>query len=61
MATDGSASAASKIELGSIYRTMQELRAAATKQADTCIVLLVWRGGVVWNVEGGSPRTSAFV
>ena len=39
MATDGSASAASEIEVGSIYPTMQEeLRADAAKQADTCLL-----------------------
>ena len=43
MATDGSTSAASEIEVGSIYPTLQELRAAAAKQGDAC-VLLVWRG-----------------
>ena len=37
MATDGSASAASEIEEGSIYPTMQELRAAAAKHADTFV------------------------
>ena len=49
MATDGSGSAASEFEVGSIYPTMQEgLCAAAAKQADTCVA-----GGVVWDVEGG--------
>ena len=47
MATGSSASAASEIEEGSIYPTMQELVAAAAKQADTCFA------GVVWDVEGG--------
>ena len=37
MPTDGSASAASEIKEGSIYPTMQELRTAAAKQADTCV------------------------
>ena len=51
MATGSSASAAPAIEIGSIYPTMQELRAAAAKQAGTC-VLLVWRCCVVvWDVE----------
>ena len=45
MATDGSASAASEIEVGSIYPTMQEeLRAAAAKQADTCVAGVAWCG-----------------
>ena len=54
MATNGSASAASEIEKGSIYLTMQELRAAAAKQADTCVVAGVACCGV-WRVEGASP------
>ena len=56
MATDGSASAASEIEVGSIsiYRTMQELRAAAAKQADTCVAGDAWRG--MWRVEEVSPH-----
>ena len=58
MATDGSASAASEIEEGSIYPTMQELRAAAVraaavKQADTCVAGVAWCG--MWRVEGTSP------
>ena len=45
MATDGSASAASEIEVGSIYPTMLELRAAAAKQAaNTCVARVVWCG-----------------
>ena len=44
MVTDGSASAASEIEVGSIYPTMQELRAAAAKQADTCVSGVAWCG-----------------
>ena len=55
MATDGSASAASEIEVGSIYPTMQEeLRAAAAKQADKCIAGVAWRG--MWRVEEVSPH-----
>ena len=50
MATDGSASAASESELGSIYPTMQELRAAAAKQADMYMCCWCDVGG---NVEGG--------
>ena len=53
MATDGSASAASEIEAGSIYPTMQELRAAAAKQADTCVAGVEWCG--MLRVEGDSP------
>ena len=43
-ATDGSASGASEIELGSIYPTMLELRAAAAKQEDTCVARVAWFG-----------------
>ena len=46
MATDASASAASEIEVGSICPKMQELRAAAARQADTCIQRLLVRHGV---------------
>ena len=53
MATDGSASAASEIEVGFIYRTMQEFRAAAAKQADTCVAHVAWSD--MWRVEGVSP------
>ena len=53
MAEDGSASAASEIEVGSIYPTMQELRAAAAKQADTCVAGVAWCG--MWRVEEISP------
>ena len=54
MATDGSASVASEIEVGSIYPTMQEeLRAAAAKQADTCVAGVAWCG--MWRVEGVFP------
>ena len=43
MATHGSASAASEIEVGSIYPTMLELRAAAAKQAENAYVArVVW-------------------
>ena len=50
MATDGSASAASEIEVGSIYPTMQEeLRADAAKQADTSVAGVAWRG--MWRAE----------
>ena len=50
MVTDGSASAASEIEVGSIYPTLQELRAAAAKQA-TCVTC--YGCGVAWDAEGG--------
>ena len=54
MATDGSASAASEIELGSIYPTMLELRAAAAKQAaNTCVARVVWCG--MRRMDGVSP------
>ena len=53
MATDGSASAASEIEVCSIYSTMRELRAAAAKQADTCVAGVAWCW--MWRVEGVSP------
>ena len=53
MATDGSASAASEIEVVSIYPTMQELRVAAAKQADRCVAGVTWCG--MWRVEGVSP------
>ena len=53
MATGSSASAASEIEEGSIYPTMQELVAAAAKQADTCFAGVVWCG--MWRVEGVFP------
>ena len=49
MTTDGCASAASEIEVGSIYPTLQELRTAAAKQA-TCVTCS-WCG-VVWDAEG---------
>ena len=54
MATDGSASAASEIEAGSIYPAMQELRAAAAKQAEFR-VSLVWRGAGCEARRGGLP------
>ena len=45
MATDGSTSAAPEIEVGSIYPTMLELRAAGAKQADnTCVARVVGCG-----------------
>ena len=50
MATDGSASAASKIEIGSIYPTMQQLRAAAAKQTNACVACVAW--GVMCDLEG---------
>ena len=53
MATDGSASAASEIEVGSIYPTTKELRAAAAKQADTCVAGVALCA--MWSVEGVSP------
>ena len=52
MATDGSASPASEIEVGSIYPTgtmQKELRAAAAKQADTSVAGVTWCG--MWMVE----------
>ena len=49
MATDGSASAA--FEVASICPTMQEFRAAAAKQAVTCVAGVSWCRGV----EGVSP------
>ena len=61
MATDGRASAASEIEVGSIYPTTQKLRvAAAAKQADMCVACVATRcvGCEGWR---GSPRTSAFL
>ena len=53
MATGGSASAASEIEVDSICRTLQELRAAAAKQADACVAGVAL--SVMWRVEGVSP------
>ena len=53
MGTDGSLSAASEIEVGSIYPMMQELRAAAANKADTCVAGVAWC--VMWRVEGVSP------
>ena len=53
MATSGSASASSEIEAGSICLTMQELRAAAAKQADACVAGVAL--SVMWRVEGVSP------
>ena len=53
MATGGSASAASEIEVGSICPAMQELRAAAAKQADMCVAGVALYG--MWRVEGVSP------
>ena len=50
LTTDGCASAASEIEVGSIYPTLQELRAAAAKQA-TCLACC-WCG-VVWDAKIG--------
>ena len=46
-------SAASEIELCSIYATTQEILAAAANQADTCVARVAWCGG--WRVEGVSP------
>ena len=51
MATDDCASAASEIEVGSIYPTFQVFRAAAAKQATFCVTCC-WCG-VVWDAEGG--------
>ena len=54
MATGGSsASAASGIELDSIFPTMQELRAAAAKKEDTRVAGVALYG--MWRVEGVSP------
>ena len=53
MAKDGGALAAPKCEVASIYPTMQELRAAATKQADTCVAGVAWCG--ICRVDGGAP------
>ena len=58
MATDGSASAASEIEAGSINPTMQELRAAAAKQADTCVAGVAWCG--MLRVEGLPVRRHSY-
>ena len=52
MATGSSASAASEIEEGSIYPTMEELRAAAAMQGDTCVAGVALCG--MWRVEGVS-------
>ena len=43
---------ASEIEVGSIYRTMQELRGATAKKAYMCVAGVAWCG--VWRVEGVS-------
>ena len=59
MATDGSASAASEIGVDYIFPTLQELRVAAAKQADTCVTRVAWCG--VLREERGSTCTSAFV
>ena len=61
-------SVASEIEVCSIYATTQEIRAAAAKQADTCVARVascgLWRvdrvssctviriGGIGWNYGG---------
>ena len=58
MATCGRASAVSGIDVGSICPTKTELRAAAAKQAGTCVGRVALGG--MWRVEG-SPRTSAFI
>ena len=58
MATCGRASAVSGIDVGSICPTKTELRAAASKQAGTCVGRVALGG--MWRVEG-SPRTSAFI
>lgn len=54
MATDGSASAASEIEVGSVY---PKHRADINIFIYMCRVLLVWRGVRCggWRVEGGLP------
>ena len=59
MATDGIVSAASEIEVDSIYLTTQERRAAAAKQADTCVARVVTRG-VGCGGRRESPCTLAF-
>ena len=53
MATGDIVSAPSEIEVGSICPTIQELRAAAAKQADTCVAGVAWCG--MWRVEGVFP------
>ena len=53
MTTGGRASAASEIDVGSIFPTKKELRAAAAKQADTCVARVALSR--MWRVEGGSP------
>ena len=49
----GSSSAAYEVEAGSICPTMRDLRAAAAKQADTCVASVALYG--MWRVEGVSP------
>ena len=60
MATDGSAADASKIEIGSIYPTMERLRAAAAKQTNAYVAGVAW--GVMCDLEGAGdlllPRHS---
>ena len=52
MATNSSGSASSEIEVDSIYPTMQELRAAAAKEEDTCVAGVAWCG--MWGMDGVS-------
>ena len=60
MATGGSsASAASGIELDSIFPTMQELRAAAAKKEDTRVAGVALYG--MWRVGGISPHVGIHI
>ena len=58
VATDGSASVASEIEVGSIYPTTQELRASPREEGSYVFLLVLWRG-VGCGGWRGSPRTAA--
>ena len=53
MVTDGNASAASGIEVGSINPATQEPRATAAKQAYSCVARAAWCWA--WRLEGVSP------
>ena len=53
LVTGGRASAASEIDVGSIWPTNKELCAAAAKQADTCVAPVALSG--MWRVERVSP------
>ena len=59
MATGGRASDASEIEVGSIYPTRQELRAAAAKLADTCVTGVAL--SAMWGVEGVFPYVGSYI